>query len=522
MATMSGLTPEQDALLLQYLKANFSPQLGGQIPQSGTLTPEQQRIQQAFTAFRNSPDFSLMSNGGTTTGGQQSPYGTYGQWIGPDGPVSEERTMYPTLNGQSIFQVGDPSQMSEEASKIYGDTLQYDPTYGWYVPEGKAVEVGDATSQTFGESMAWGWGPFLATMGVGAGLGALGAAGIGGAGAAGAGGLTAAEAGFGGLAGEAAGGIGAIDAMTAAEIEAMFGGGEFTGGLPEGWSPEIVNDLPTLVSDAEAGAGAASGSGDSTGGFAGAFDMGGLGGGVEGAGGATGFTTGTGGSFNFTGFPAAAGNTASSVLEWMRQNPGLVNIGGNLASGVLGAVGANRAAGIQADASNAANQTLWNMYQQNRADLEPWRTAGVGALGNLTNLTTPGKQVDAMMLDPGYQFRLGEGQKALETQLRAGGKFYSGDALKAGTQYNQNFATGEFGNVFNRNATLAGLGQTATNTGVASGQNTANNVANNLTGAGNARASGYVGAFNSLGGALGNATNYFTQQSLLDQLLRRA
>jgi len=185
-----------------------------------------------------------------------------------------------------------------------------------------------------------------------------------------------------------------------------------------------------------------------------------------------------------------------------------------IGSGVQG-LSSYLASNAQQDSAEQANNTLWNMFNQTRTDNLPMLAARNGALSNMVNLTTPGKQFDQMQLDPGYQFRLDQGQDALDNRLRAAGKFYSGSALKAGTDYNQNFASNEFGNIFNRNASLAGLGQTATSATQALGANTANNVANNQTDMGNARASGYMG----IGNAVQGGINSYNQQNMLNQLL---
>jgi hypothetical protein len=55
----------------------------------------------------------------------------------------------------------------------------------------------------------------------------------------------------------------------------------------------------------------------------------------------------------------------------------------------------------------------------------------------------------------------------------AGGAF-SGNALKALADYNQQLASGEFGQWWNQQAGLAGIGQTATNASSQIGQNNAN------------------------------------------------
>ncbi|MBA3578920.1 MAG: hypothetical protein H0W42_02945 [Gemmatimonadaceae bacterium] len=62
-----------------------------------------------------------------------------------------------------------------------------------------------------------------------------------------------------------------------------------------------------------------------------------------------------------------------------------------------------------------------------------------------------------MYADPGYQFRLDEGRKALEASKAGSGKFASGETLRALTDYGQGMASQEYGNVFNRATTAYGL-----------------------------------------------------------------
>ncbi|WP_439684867.1 DNA transfer protein p32 [Cupriavidus oxalaticus] len=120
--------------------------------------------------------------------------------------------------------------------------------------------------------------------------------------------------------------------------------------------------------------------------------------------------------------------------------------------------------------------------------------------------------------DPGYQFRLGEGQKQIESSAAARGGLLSGAAAKALTKYNQNFASNEFqnaynrfntnqGNTFNRLASLAGVGQTATNQLQAAGQNYANNAGQAAIYGGTQRASGYAGQANALSAGLGGVAS---------------
>jgi hypothetical protein len=135
--------------------------------------------------------------------------------------------------------------------------------------------------------------------------------------------------------------------------------------------------------------------------------------------------------------------------------------------------------------------------------------------------------------DPGYQFRLAEGEKAINRAAAARGGYDSGGALKALTRYGQGVASDEYGNAFNRwntqnnqlynrFASLAGVGQLANQQVGQAGQgyaNAASNIAQNnaanqgnamLAGA-NARASGYTGFGNALASGL-NAWSMNQQQ----------
>ena len=55
-----------------------------------------------------------------------------------------------------------------------------------------------------------------------------------------------------------------------------------------------------------------------------------------------------------------------------------------------------------------------------------------------------------MAADPSYQFRMAQGQKALENSAAGKGLLRSGGTLKDLVDYGQNFATNEYSNVYNR------------------------------------------------------------------------
>lgn len=155
-------------------------------------------------------------------------------------------------------------------------------------------------------------------------------------------------------------------------------------------------------------------------------------------------------------------------------------------------------------------------YDQTRADNEPWRTTGEKYLGELDNSMGDLNRTFTMsdfQADPGYQFRMSEGQKALERSASAKGRLNSGATMKALTRYGQDFASNEFNNAynrftndqtnrFNRLSSLSGLGQVANQNNQQSGMNATNNISNLYTDMGNARASGMVAGDNRRAGLL--------------------
>jgi len=127
--------------------------------------------------------------------------------------------------------------------------------------------------------------------------------------------------------------------------------------------------------------------------------------------------------------------------------------------------------------------------------------------------------------DPGYAFRLSEGQKAIERSAAARGGLQSGSALKAAARFGQDMGSQEYANAFNRYQinrsnqlnplqSLMGAGQSAANTLTSAAGQQGQNQASNIYNAGQARASGYVGSANALSGALQGIGQMATQYPL--------
>jgi hypothetical protein len=185
---------------------------------------------------------------------------------------------------------------------------------------------------------------------------------------------------------------------------------------------------------------------------------------------------GTGVAANALGGAGAA--AGGSFLEnWLPTITGGVNT-------LLGAHTANQAADAESAAMQAAIEEQRRQYDTTRADWAPWMESGRDAL---TQMGDPGKYFAA---SPDYNFVRGEGTRGVENSFAARGLGQSGNALKALTEFNQNLASGEFGNWFNRQSVRAGMGSTGTGNVTNAGQNTANNVSNLTADRGASRASG--------------------------------
>ena len=204
------------------------------------------------------------------------------------------------------------------------------------------------------------------------------------------------------------------------------------------------------------------------------------------------------------------------------------------ASSLLGASSASQSGRQQAGATTYAADLANQQYNQTRADQMPFLEAGKTALNQLIPLASNYKPFDynAMTADPGYGFRLSEGQKALDRQAAARGGLISGSALKAATRYGQDMGSQEYTNAFNRYQTernaqlnplqsLAGMGQTtATNLGTMGAANAAN-VGNLATSGAAASAAGNIGATNAITGGVGTYINYNQGNNLVAALKGR-
>jgi hypothetical protein len=146
-------------------------------------------------------------------------------------------------------------------------------------------------------------------------------------------------------------------------------------------------------------------------------------------------------------------------------------------SAIIGAgasiFGGNKAADEQKKASKKAAKLQKQALAQQLALTKPYVEAGTNALAEYQKMA-PYKDfgMAEFQADPGYNFRMAEGMKALERSAAARGLLQSGGTLKGIQQYGQNLASSEYENAFSRYLTqrearmdpyryLSGQGQAA-------------------------------------------------------------
>lgn len=174
-------------------------------------------------------------------------------------------------------------------------------------------------------------------------------------------------------------------------------------------------------------------------------------------------------------------------------------------SALIGSKAAKKAAKTQAASADKAAQVHWDMYNQTRTDMTPWREAGGEAIGSLSGMLDPGYDHTT---SPGYQFRMDEGLRGIEGSAAARGLLGSGGTLKDIIRFSQGTAADDFNQQFNRTASVAQGGQQVGMGLGQMGQYAANQAGDAYIRAGDARASGYGGQAAAYGGALSNLAGF--------------
>jgi hypothetical protein len=226
---------------------------------------------------------------------------------------------------------------------------------------------------------------------------------------------------------------------------------------------------------------------------------------------------------------------------------------GSLVGGTLGAVGAVTAADKQAEAAKYAADLQKQMFNTINSQNAPYRAGGYNALNQIQGLL-PGQYTKydangnpigtatgtdylthqfnasdfANGMDPGYAFRLQQGQMANQRMANKAGGLLGANAQQGMQDYTQGLASQEYQNAFNRYsgnqtniynrlASLAGIGQASQAQTNQAGQNAATNQGNLAVGSAGAQAAGLTGAANAIGNSLSAFGNNYTLAQLLNQ-----
>lgn len=149
---------------------------------------------------------------------------------------------------------------------------------------------------------------------------------------------------------------------------------------------------------------------------------------------------------------------AAEIRGSLNQSIGDINQGYNAGQGYLGQAGQLLAGGdpmLQQGMAN--NQALLGGAEGLFAQQ---RQVGSDALARI-NQAILGGDPNALQMDPGFAFRQQQGNQAIERAAAAAGSFGGGANLKDFARFNQNLASQEFGNAYNRALGLADMGNQA-------------------------------------------------------------
>lgn len=212
-----------------------------------------------------------------------------------------------------------------------------------------------------------------------------------------------------------------------------------------------------------------------------------------------------------------------------------------IAGSFMQAEAAKDAARMQKASTDAAMAEQARQFDVARQDQLPFLETGQaatiklrdllglnGGAGGLLTAFSPGDLTN----EPGYQFGLNQGNKAIENAARSRGMYMSPATVKELMRYGQDYAGTKYQDAFNRDMTnrtttfnmLSGAGsggQVAANTLTGAGQNYATNVGNLVTAGANARGAAGIAGANAFANGANTIGNFYLQNRLISGLQNR-
>lgn len=200
---------------------------------------------------------------------------------------------------------------------------------------------------------------------------------------------------------------------------------------------------------------------------------------------------------------------------------------GSIVGGILGynsskkqAKATQQAAETQAEATKYASDLQQKQYEQTRADLSPYTSAGKSALYKMTGFNAPAYDGEGFIFNgsrdtgyssgyntpdanvnsaytgpsytpsqfnfeesPSYQYRKQQGMDGIQGAAAARGGLQSGATLKALNSHNSDLASQEYNTAYNQHLQNEGLNQTAAQLGLAQYATQNNAMQNNFANA---------------------------------------
>ena len=198
-----------------------------------------------------------------------------------------------------------------------------------------------------------------------------------------------------------------------------------------------------------------------------------------------------------------------------------------IGTGVLGAGGMYLASQEQSRASKAATGAELQMWQESQKQLAPWYEKGAWGLNRLQDMLYAGPGTFKPGETPGYRFGYKEFvEKPYLAGAGAKGKLFSGGTGKDLTRYAMDYGEMQYDRWLDRYynkltpyQSLAGLGMTTASQGAQNTLATGSNIANNLIGQGDARASMWTGIGNLGQNTMNNYMNYLAWQDIKNKLV---
>lgn len=185
--------------------------------------------------------------------------------------------------------------------------------------------------------------------------------------------------------------------------------------------------------------------------------------------------------------------------------------GSSIASGIMGSKSAKKAAAQQAAAMEAAKNEVRAGQTATEGRLQPYVGANTGALSRLSDIILEG-DTSNFFTSPGYEFRLSQGQRAVDAGAASRGRLFSGRTMKELQDFGQQMGSAEYGNYLNQLQNLYSSTAPQATSYAELPYNTAGTIANLTTGQGAVQAQGtlaagnaWQNAFNTVSGMAGMA-----------------